>query len=234
MYGALKSQAAAEAVPVDYGSLPVLCNVSVDLFLGLLTRELEISAEEVLGVYPRARHAIDSDIVEQKQVWGDDGSALGDLLLREQVLLTSESHSDGIEVVAQYLLEDLGRALGVALVDRTHPIHRLSQLELFPIALIQSRRVLVQGVLDSGLSPAPPSEDGTEGVHWRGVEALRQCQHALTGVVAAAEFVGPAHQSGVRVHALLLVQGAAEGQGLFHGDWEVVNLGSNLLNPLLG
>ena len=103
LYGTLESEAAAEAMPVDYGPLSILGDVSVDLFLGLLAWELEVGAEEVLGVYPRARHAIDSDIVEKKQVWGYDGSTLSDLLLREQILLTSESHSDGIEVVAQYL-----------------------------------------------------------------------------------------------------------------------------------
>ncbi|SUZ60320.1 uncharacterized protein METZ01_LOCUS13174, partial [marine metagenome] len=121
--GALESQAAAEAMPVDYGSLSILSDVPINLLLGLLARELEIGPEEVLGVYPRAWHPVDPDIVEQQQVGGDYRPSLALLLLGQQVLLTTESHSDGVEVVTQDVLEDLSCALGVTLVDRANPVH---------------------------------------------------------------------------------------------------------------
>ncbi|SVB16832.1 uncharacterized protein METZ01_LOCUS169686, partial [marine metagenome] len=104
-------------VPVDYGPLPILGDIPVNLLLGLLPRKLEIGTEEVLGVYPRAWHPVDSDIVEHQQVGSDDCPPLTHLLFSEQFLLTAEPHSKGFEVVAQNVLKDFGCTLGVTLID---------------------------------------------------------------------------------------------------------------------
>ncbi|SUZ71061.1 uncharacterized protein METZ01_LOCUS23915, partial [marine metagenome] len=53
-------ESATESVTVDYGTLTVFGDVSVYLLLGLLLGEPEIGAEEVLGIDPRTRDAVDS------------------------------------------------------------------------------------------------------------------------------------------------------------------------------
>ena len=119
----LEFQSATESMAIHYGSLTVLSDVSVYLFLGFLLGEFEIGTEEVLGIDPRTRDTVDSHIVQKEQVGCDDGSALTHLLLCQKILLTTKPHSDGGEVIAQDNFEDLGGVLGLCLVHRAHPVY---------------------------------------------------------------------------------------------------------------
>ena len=61
-----ESQAVTESMPVHYGTLSILCDITVNLLLGLLSRELQIGPEEVLRLNPRTRYSIDADIIQEE------------------------------------------------------------------------------------------------------------------------------------------------------------------------
>ena len=68
-------------MPVDDTTLAVLSDIAIHLLLGLLTRELEIGSEEMLGINPSARYAVDSDIIQEQKIGSYDGPAFAILLL---------------------------------------------------------------------------------------------------------------------------------------------------------
>ena len=100
MSRSFQAQPVAESVSVDDAALAVLCDISVHLLLGLLSRELEVGSEKVLGINPSARNTVNPDIIQEKKVGGDDGSSFAVLLLCQQLLLAAEPYSQRFEVVA--------------------------------------------------------------------------------------------------------------------------------------
>ena len=83
MYRSLEAKTVAEPVSVYDTALSVLCNIAVYLLLSLLAWEFKVGPEEMLGINPCARNAVDSYIIQKQQVWSDDGSAFAVLLLGE-------------------------------------------------------------------------------------------------------------------------------------------------------
>ena len=220
-------------MPVDDGAGPPLLDVAVHLLGHLLALEIDVGAVEVLGVDPRDRFTVDLHMVEEEQVGRADGSTVFLGLLLDHLRLAPQPHALVLEPIGKDLLEQVRGLSGFALIDVGDAVRRFGGFELFALALLEALWIL-EGLLDLRLAPALLGQHGAEDVHRREVEALGQLDDGDALVVGGTQVTALRLHLVVRIHGLLLKQGAAQRQGLLEGHRLALEFGGDLLDTRVG